>query len=157
MEIHRVQPDDWPLLRQTRLDALADAPSAFGSTYREERDLDEASWRDRAEKNAWFVAVDNGVGVGIVAGATFSPHPARDLVAMWVQGEVRGAGVAGALVGEVITWAVDDGAGALLLWVADGNDRARGFYERIGFVRTGNRKPLRSNPSVGQDEMRLDL
>lgn len=156
-EIRRIVADDWDLLKATRLMALADAPYAFGSTYAEEMQFDEQEWRSQVERFAWFVAVGRDEGVGLVAGASFSPHPARDLIAMWTHESARGSGVSSALVWAVAAWATADGGSELLLWVADGNDRARKFYERMGFARTGQREQLRSNPAIGEDQLRLPL
>jgi GNAT superfamily N-acetyltransferase len=155
--IRRVTPDDWLLLRGVRLAALADAPYAFGSTQAEELRFDEAEWRSRAARFAWFVALDDATGVGVVGGALLEIPSARTLFSMWTAERSRGTGVAEALVNEVSGWARADGAAELVLWNADGNERARRFYQRLGFVRTGNRKQLRSNPAIGEDELRLAL
>ena len=53
--------------------------------------------------------------------------------------------------------AADGGAGTVALWVADGNDRARRCYERLGFVPTGVRQPLPSDPAVGEELLRRSL
>lgn len=155
--IRRVTPDDWQMLKATRLEALTDAPHAFGSTRAEEVQLDEMEWRRRAGTMAWFIALQDYQPVGIVAGGRFSDHPARDLIAMWTRENARGSGVAAELVGAVINWGREEQASELLLWVAYGNDRARRFYERLGFESTGNRKQLRSNPEIGEDELRFSL
>jgi ribosomal protein S18 acetylase RimI-like enzyme len=42
---------------------------------------------------------------------------------------------------------------AVTLWIADGNARARRLYERLGFVSTGRRQSLPSDPSVGEEEL----
>jgi hypothetical protein len=39
--------DDWQALRDIRLEALRDAPTAFGSVYEREVLRAEAHWRDR--------------------------------------------------------------------------------------------------------------
>lgn len=69
----------------------------------------------------------------------------------------RGQGVAGLLVRAVAGWAVADGARELALWVADGNDVAARVYARAGFVGSGRRQPLPSNPAIGEEEWVLPL
>jgi ribosomal protein S18 acetylase RimI-like enzyme len=56
---------------------------------------------------------------------------------MWVHPSIRGTGVADELVAAVIAWARSEGAKWVRLKVIQGNDRARHFYERMGFCTTG--------------------
>ena len=79
------------------------------------------------------------------------PHR-RDVISMWVQPAHRGNGIAAALVRAVVEWASGDGACEVALWVADGNAAAAAVYRRAGFVPTGRRQPLPSNPAVGEEE-----
>jgi GNAT superfamily N-acetyltransferase len=91
-----------------------------------------------------------GLAVGI-------PDPdqddARMLVGMWVDPARRGDGTAAALVDAVAGWACGDGGRALTLWVVDGNERARRFYEHAGFVATGERAALPTDPAVRESRM----
>jgi RimJ/RimL family protein N-acetyltransferase len=147
--IRRLRPDDWTLLRDVRLASLADSPEAFGSTYAREAEFDEATWRDRAAANGWYLATSGDTVLGLVAGYHDAGPPAtqRHLVAMWVAPQARGTGLAAELVDAVVDWAGADGATELTLGVADGNDRARALYLKCGFVSTGERFPLHSDPT----------
>ena len=62
---------------------------------------------------------------------------------MWVGPNARGTGVAATLVDAVAGHAASQGAGTLVLWVTEVNDRARAFYRRLGFAPTGARQPVR--------------
>jgi GNAT superfamily N-acetyltransferase len=53
---------------------------------------------------------------------------------------MRGTGIAEAIVHAVVEWAVSEGGDAVVLWVGDGNNRARRLYERMGFIETDNRR-----------------
>lgn len=157
-EIRRAGPDDWRQVREVRLTALRGAPEAYGSTYEREIAFDEATWRSRTRSSAQFLAVRDGVGVGLVAGFHDPEDCGPDerlLVSMWVAPEARGSGTADALVGAVVAWARAEGAAALLLDVALGNDRARGAYLRAGFVATGDVREYR--PGLLEERMRLTL
>jgi GNAT superfamily N-acetyltransferase len=153
----RAAEGDWPALREVRLAALAEAPTAFGSTLRREQDFDEDRWRAWARSAAMFVAVAGGSSVGMAAGVAGRSVAERKLVAMWVSPGWRGGDVAVRLMGSVIDWAGVEGAERVTLWVAQGNEPARRLYERRGFRFTGGRKPLPSNPVLCIDEMALDL
>ncbi|MHB1534865.1 MAG: GNAT family N-acetyltransferase [Acidimicrobiales bacterium] len=96
--------------------------------------------------------------VGIAAGLCEDDRPLeRHLVAMWVAPNHRGTLVADKLVEAVCAWAQDQDAQSVTLWVADGNARARRFYERLGFRSTGERQPLPSAPDVGEERMQRNL
>ena len=81
----------------------------------------------------------------------------RHLVGMWVAPERRGSAVAAQLVEAACRAAAAAGAVGVVLWVADDNVRAERFYRRVGFVETGERQPLPSNPAVGEQRMRRAL
>ena len=93
--------------------------------------------------------------IGVVAGLPTPEGP--EVISMWVAREHRGTAAASALLAAVIAWAEETGADRLCLAVASGNDRARRFYERAGFVETGPGEALRSRPEVCTIEMRLQL
>ena len=153
----RLAEDDWRQLREVRLAALAEAPTAFGSSLRREQGFDEVRWRAWARSAAMFVAVVDESPVGMAAGVAGKSGGQRKLVAMWVDPRWRGRDTALSLMRSVIDWAGAEGAERVTLWVAQGNDSARRLYERRGFRLTGVRKPLPSNPALWIDEMALDL
>ncbi|REF37074.1 GNAT family N-acetyltransferase [Thermasporomyces composti] len=148
-------PDDWRELRAVRLEALRESPWAFGSTYARESAFTEADWRRRLSAGgATFLAYrddDPATAVGISGGFFEESTPdTAELVSMWVRPEARGSGVADALVRAVLDWAVARGAARVHLWVTATNERARRFYERLGFVPTDERQPLPSDPTLDE-------
>ena len=156
IDVRRVLPDEWAELRDVRLRALAEAPYAFASTHAREVAFDETEWRPRIAAGPWWLARADGAVVGLVAGYR-TDDDVRHLVSMWVDAAHRGSGAAAQLVEAVCRWAVDDGGRVVSLWVADGNDRARRFYERLGFTGTGERQPLPSDPEIGEERLVLHL
>lgn len=58
---------------------------------------------------------------------------AVELHRLYVDESVKGAGVAAALMDDVIAWAKQQGASALYLSVWENNERAQRFYRRYGF------------------------
>jgi GNAT superfamily N-acetyltransferase len=155
--IRRVDERDWAHLKSVRLTALAESPSAFGSTLEREQQYDERDWRAWARDVATFLAFHRGAPVGIAAGVEGDRAGERKLIAMWVHPDHRGTGVGSALLGAVRAWARDDGAAALTLWVTRTNDAAANLYLRTGFTATGDSKPLPSNPALTEDKLTLDL
>jgi ribosomal protein S18 acetylase RimI-like enzyme len=160
--VRRISVADLATLKAVRLRALADSPGAFGSTLQREEAMPDDEWIARFERSAWFLAFDendqNGEALGLVCAFNDPAHPTgRHLVSMWVEPALRGTSIAEQLVDAVIALAREEGADHVLLWVAEDNGRARRFYERIGFVGTGERQPLPSNPSVGEERMTLPL
>jgi ribosomal protein S18 acetylase RimI-like enzyme len=157
VEVQRTTREQWQALKQLRLQALEDAPTAFGSTLAREHALDDSEWQRRADGDSWLALV-GGRAVGMVAVVPddVSEH-ACQLVGMWVAPDFRGTGVAAALLEVACARARERGAEQVALWVADGNDRARRAYEQYGFTATGERQPLPSDPSRGEDRMSLQL
>lgn len=151
----RVRSDDGPLLKRTRLAALADTPDAFASTLEAESQASDERWsslaRERASgrDHATFFAVDGEEVVGLVGGHRTGASTV-ELVSMWTDPDARGRGIGRALVDAVVAWA--DGS-TVELWVTRGNERALGLYERCGFVTTGDHQPLPSDPC--KDEVRM--
>jgi GNAT superfamily N-acetyltransferase len=161
MDVVRLTCDDWRLLRDVRLAALADAPHAYGSSLAAERDLDESRWRQRLDTGLWAVALDEEPA-GLVG--TYLPDGDTPmLIAMWVDPGHRGRGVGDALVVEVLRWAEECSLRQLrsgenrwsnvVLRVADGNDAARKLFLRHGFTSTGRRQPLESDPGVSTETL----
>lgn len=159
VDVVPVQPQEWQLIRQLRLRALAESPRSFGSSLERELGFDDADWIRLASRGGWFCAMANGVPVGIAAGLTgdgLDPGEAH-LMSFWIEPDSRGQGIAAALLQAVRDWAIASGAGRLTLWVADESAAARRFYTRTGFAPTGRRQPLPSNETIGEELMTIDL
>lgn len=135
--VRRAIPGDERVLRALRLQALSDAPEAFGSTYERELARTAEDWRRWLAPAVTFILEANGEPRGLVAGI---PDPQDwsvvHLRAMWVHPDLRGTGAADALVSSVKTWASELGANQVRLQVFESNVRARRCYERVGFRAT---------------------
>jgi GNAT superfamily N-acetyltransferase len=151
---------DWQALRDIRLEALRDAPAAFGSTYEREAVGGEAHWRDRIARGGTFLAYLPDLGAsdpaGLIGGYQENPVTV-ELVSMYVRPRARGRGVGEALVAAVIGWARDQNAAEVHLWVTETNAPARALYERCGFALTDEQQPLPSDPSLGEVAMSRTL
>jgi GNAT superfamily N-acetyltransferase len=136
--VRRAALGDEAILRELRLEALCEAPDAFGSTYEKEVARTTADWRRWMSPGVTFILYEPAGARGMVAGVRDETDPAVvHLMAMWVHPQIRGSGGANELVAAVVAWAESVGAKLVLLRVIQGNDRARHFYERMGFCPTG--------------------
>lgn len=163
-EVHRIRADEWRDLRCLRLEALQDAPLAFGSTYQREAAFDDAEWQRWAADAAagvgevMVVAVADGRWVAMARGSVSRDDPSDGYVtAVYVTPDWRGRGLARAVSVAVSAWARERHFARLLLHVADWNDAARRTYESLGFAATGATELLPHDPSVTEYEMVLTL
>jgi GNAT superfamily N-acetyltransferase len=134
--IREVEADDWERLRDVRLRALSDAPHAFASTLERERVFPDEMWQDRAAPNSdrtSFVAGDDAHFDALVTCFVEGGPDTVYLVAMWVAPELRGHGVAVALIDSVVGWSRDRAAQRVCLTVERGNEPALRLYRRCGF------------------------
>ena len=165
-DIRRITENDWPRMRELRLEMLADTPLAFLETLDDAQRQPDDEWRFRAERNTregsvGLAAVDreSGAWLGTMAGYLDGQGDAM-LVSVYVTPAWRGRakGLTDALLDEVERWA--RGAvprGRLRLHVHEDNPRARAFYARRGYVETGHTIPYPLDPAQNEVEMTLDL
>ncbi|HUE68120.1 MAG TPA: GNAT family N-acetyltransferase [Candidatus Acidoferrum sp.] len=143
IRLRRLDEEDWATYRRVRLEALREAPYAFGSTLAREQDRPEAEWRGAVASRVRFVAESGSAVVGTVSGGDGESTGVAALTAMWVDPGFRRQGVGALLVQRVIDWARETGYSQLVLWVVDGNDSAERLYARHGFRRTGAQEEVR--------------
>ncbi|MGC1184096.1 MAG: GNAT family N-acetyltransferase [Candidatus Dormiibacterota bacterium] len=156
-QVFPVMPSDWAEYKEIRLRALADAPSAFGSSWAVERERPDEAWRERAgatpKRQIWSARSREG-WVGLV-GALREDDGKVQLVSMWVDPSWRRRGVARALIAVVVAWFGTAPNTGLYLWVSSDNEAARRCYQTEGFQLSGARSPLPSDPRRSRVEMHL--
>lgn len=139
LRVRRAVLGDESILRDVRLQALTEAPEAFGSTYEREVDRTKSDWQRWLSPGVTFILDGPEGACGIIAGVADATDPAIvHLLAMWVHPAIRGSGAADELVAAVLAWAKSEGARLVRLNVMQPNQRARRFYERCGFRLTGH-------------------
>lgn len=140
--LQQLNPDDWQLWRIVRLQALDEAPHAFGTSLLEwqgDGDL-EIRWRNRLRDVPFnVVATVDGRPVGQVSGTDLDDQRSVELISMWVAPIARGSGVGEALIDAVVGWAGEIGAHGVSLAVKEANSHAIALYKRTGFVDRGGR------------------
>jgi GNAT superfamily N-acetyltransferase len=165
-KVRRLRGDEGHRLRELRLNALARAPKAFGSTLEREERFAREVWDGRAMAGAAGVAsitvvaerADRLVGMatGLVGDAeeqTLGPI----LVGMFVEEGTRRRGIGEALVESVKSWARSGGHEVLNLWVVSVNTPAIALYRRCGFVASRRTRSLAHTPELMEIHMVVDL
>lgn len=164
VEVRRVEPGDWRAIRAVRLEMLEDSPLAFITTLTEARALPDSVWIDRCTQPpdgaaATFGAFVGDRAVGMAVGLDKS-RPGRSVVAVvsvYVSPDHRRTGVADRLMAGVEDWAVARGVRWTSLWVVDGNDGARAFYEQRGYRSTFDRQRITGPPVRWERRMQKRL
>jgi GNAT superfamily N-acetyltransferase len=137
INLRQIGVDDWPLWRKLRLQALEEAPYAFGSKladWQGEGDT-ETRWRGRlSDVPLNIVAEWQKTAAGMASATALDPDGAVELISMWVAPFARGRGVGDSLVNAVIEWAREQQASRVALALFGGNERALALYRRHGFV-----------------------
>ncbi len=147
--IRRAANADWSALREIRLEALTDAPEAFGSTVQSALALSARQWRHRLAATPYFLAEQDGAVIGMVSGGYNDSRPGTHwLYGMYVTPAARGGEAARLLVVAVVEWAREQGAHEIYLQVASGVPRARAFYLKNGFTLTGENFAMQRDPQI---------
>ena len=144
MHVRTLQPEDAPEYQALRLRGLAEAPSAFASSYEEEvnTSVDEIARRlQPKDSGAIFGAFTEGALVGLAGlqreSMTKLSHKAF-LWGMYVSPEHRKSGVGSLLLGEVLPYAWRSLRVAQVnLGVHTENRGAIALYRRLGFTLWG--------------------
>ncbi len=160
IRIHRIRPDDGPVLRDLRLRSLAESPEAFGQQADDAAAQSDAEWASAArvasqgERRAWFIAETVGDPgglprtLGLVLGRRRPPDTLM-VFSMWVDPAVRRAGLGARLIEAAEAWAVAWGGRSSVLWVFAGNEPAVRFYDRIGFTILASGEDARTGAVYG--------
>ena len=140
-----------------RLEALKDAPYAYGSTWEHEKNRTEEEWRASVVSRTRFVAESDGQVVGMASVGEAGRSTAGSLTSFWVHPLARGKGVGDILILASVESAREAGYDELLLWVTENNTHAERLYERHGFQRTGAIQAVRPGDDRLEFEMTLSL
>lgn len=133
VSVERLRAGEGERWRRIRLQALEEAPHAFGTTVAEASTWPPARWEQQVADFATFIAVVGGDDVGVARGAPHERADVRELIGMWVAPIARRQGIGARLIDVVADWAKADGANVLVLDVVEHNDPAIALYAGSGF------------------------
>ena len=164
LQISPLLPHQWPVLKSVRLQALADAPEAFSTTLAQASAYTEREWQERARRFAADppatarIAYWDGSPCGMICCYITEPGtaggvPMAGMTSFWVAPEQRGSGIGRALVTAIVEWVREQGLDALYADVTQANTGAIAFYERLGFVPTGNYETDNYDPAGNTMEL----
>ncbi len=153
--LRALTPADQPAWREMRLEALREFPTAFLTTYDEQRTRPAADDRAMLARGAWrglFADAQMiGIGAFIRHRQAAAAHRA-DIGAIYVSQAHWGRGAGQFMMDGLEREARTAGLLQLELSVAANNTRAIRFYEHCGFVRFGTQPRAIIIDGVGYDD-----
>ena len=149
----------WSRLRDIRLSALRDSPSAFLSSHEREAAYEEEQWRLEFSRGEWHVMLADGKEIGLLGVTRERAMSSQEcyLEYLWVAPNFRGTGVGSKLLRTVLDRLRDSGVHTVWLYILDGNQDAMRLYQRFGFQSTNERQPLPDHPAGSEERMKLRL
>lgn len=164
VEVRELRDGEGLVWRDLRLEALAESPDAFGSTYEASVQRPEGDWEAMVNATAQnpfatsLVAVIDGVPVAMAFCRIDEQDPSvAGLYSMWVMPSWRRRGVARQIVEFALSWMRSRQARIVELAVTEGNEPAIALYTSAGFVDTGRRQPVRPGSTLREIVMRRSL
>lgn len=164
MEIRILTPDDAPTYQVLRLRGLAEAPTAFCSSFEEERERPQPVVEERLTEtphSAVFGAFQAGALVAVAGLLRERALKLRHKALVWgvyVAPEARRGGTGRALMERVLAHAFAwPGLDRVTLSVNATNDAARRLYEGVGFVAFALERDYMRVDGVRQDELHMSL
>ena len=135
-QLRRLLPQEWPLLKAIRLEALRTSIGVFGNSFEFESKFDDSYWQQRLEsdQNAiWGLFFgEEMIGITGIFTNTEEPSEAR-LTTSYIRPEHRGKGLAKRYYEARIEWARSRGLSKLVVTHRAGNEASRVANQRAGF------------------------
>ena len=139
VEIRRLPTDRWRDFRSLRLKALKSDPSAYGSSFEEERSLAEKEWRRRIRSVTFALCEDRPVGmITCYFNNGIKTKHIAEIYGFYVEPDRRGEGI-GARLFERALAASRRKKGIIKVSLAVNPEQrvAIRIYRKAGFVVTG--------------------
>ena len=158
VEIRKLKVSDWGLYKAIRIDALLDSPEAFGSSYEIESAYDDHKWQDILGASSIFVAFQDKIPACLVGSFSKTETPTECyLFSLWVNPTYRNQKIGKKLIEYLISWSKSQDATKIVAGYSDENIDSFGFYSKLGFVRTGEKKPLARDANIFEYIIQLEI
>jgi RimJ/RimL family protein N-acetyltransferase len=142
LQIINLQPDQWPILKNLRLQSLSESGENFGSSFENEEQSPDEYWQSELENpnKKYFFAKINGEVVGMLClnlnSLSKTQHKAK-ITQVFLQEQWRSRGIFPELMNEVLRFANNIHLVKVTLTVLAQNEKAIKAYEKHGFVVMG--------------------
>ncbi len=157
-QVRRLTEDDAERFRKIRLEALERHPETFQATYESAAELPLDAYVQRLRQYALFGGFIGDELCGFVGFYPLKNPKISHKGLMWgmyVTENARGTGLAEAMVEAVVDYARDK-VEQILLSVIEDNERAKRFYEKMGFEPYGlERRALKIDDRYYDEEFRV--
>jgi RimJ/RimL family protein N-acetyltransferase len=164
MHVRRLTPADAAAFQEVRLAALQESPTAFGSSYEEEREFSQAMIEDRLAvrpDRGSFGAFERAELVGLIALERERPRKLNHKALIWgmyVVPKARGNGIGRALLLSALELARSvPGIRQLNLCVNANNSTAIDPYKSVGFEVFGHERGAMLVEGELHDELHMCL
>lgn len=134
VSVRKLSPQEWPLYRALRLEALKTEPHAFAAGYESNAARPDEYWQGRLQdaqadpRRTLLFAFDGEEAIGMV-GAYPNEEGETEVIAMFVRREARGRGVGRLLMSTVL----EELGGSAILDVREAQTSAVALYRACGF------------------------
>lgn len=158
--VRRAEWADWSNYRALRLEALLDSPDAYGSTYKDASTWLDGKWQEIVSDDArpLYLAFMGERLVGSMSGGMNDEYPGTYwLFGLYVAPLARGTDAARQLMEALAEWCRGQGGSSLNLFVTLTQTRAISFYEKIGFVSTGETRTMDRDDSLQLKRMEWNV
>lgn len=159
VDVRWISPDQWKIYRELRLDAIRSEPSAFGTSYEEEKDYPEEIWRGRVANTLFAFVEGKAVGlIGHVRQSRIKQRHIVNIVSFYVKEDYRGKGIGGQLL-NVLLERIRGYNDVTKVSLAVNGTQAPAFnlYSKYGFKVVGELKKELKIGDAYYDELLMDL
>ena len=132
VSIKAVTSEDWQLLKELRLKAIADSPGAFGDSVEMVSSKSDVYWKNGIASSDVFVAEENETWIGMIVFKQ-DDDGVWSVKSLWVDPDYRNQGIGKLLIEEALTSAKNKGIKLIELGVSVKSDSAIDLYTSLGF------------------------
>jgi ribosomal protein S18 acetylase RimI-like enzyme len=140
--VKKIDANRWIEYRDLRLESLKSDPTAFGSSYEEEKDMTEGEWKRRINNALFALSKDRLVGmIVVVFNDRIKTKHVADIFGVYVNKEYRNRGIGKKLIeGALKIIKRNLNVTKIKLTVNPEQSSAIRLYERFGFESVGRLK-----------------